>query len=738
MHDTQATTYSTLVFVLTCGIAHAVGTAGGDLWGAPRFARVEHVSGSVQSFVPLAARIPRCPGEAPTIDGVLAEPCWDAAYTAGDFIVLGGDKAASQQTLVRMLHAGGILYLGIVCMEDRMEHLVSAVQDHDGPVWEDDCVEIFVDADHDHQTYCQFVVNARGAAMDARLIQRGRLQTDWGCDWQRAVTRGTDRWSLEAAIPLDGLDGIRSAVLGLNVAREERPHSELSSWLPQQHHFGYTFDELCRFADVSLGEGVPMLTAFGVSALKLGINEATVRVLLPANTPGFFDFTIVGPDGTACADASARVPAADASGVSSFRIPFILREFRQGIYRLCASFRESAGARGHRLGCFPIELDHSGPLTLVSGVLIGRDSPICLSIAPVLGSGVLSAGCVQVSLRAEGLAAMVRRIPLVPLSPDCKGVLRLPLGDIPPGRMRLKAAILDGVGSPLGEGVDAEIIRLRGPFELDSVHTAVANPSFERVPDSGIPSDWQGVWWAPKGAGMTPVPVPDFVHAQPADAFDGRHCLRIASSRHGDAPADEVLHVRSRPFEVVPGVPYQLTVACRTDDLTGRGKIWLQLPKRQVVVIDGIADLPLWRRISGEFTPGADETTAQICLSLHGKGGTVWFDQVRWRPAPPGIASVLAPNSLMDTGVCRLRALPSGVSLTVHVRVFEAEGVRALATWDIPVVGCRIPLRLPELSGPAPARLVVQLKGAGGRIIDARSASLFVRAPPFGEPVSTD
>jgi hypothetical protein len=624
------------------------------------------------------------------------------------------------------------LYLAVICHEARMDRIKTTVDTDDGPVWEDDCIEIFVDIDHDHRSYCQFVLSARGTPMDARLLEAGRLDTGWNATWQHAVRQMKNRWCAEIAIPLNELDGPPANVIGLNVAREERPHSELSSWMPQQRHFAFTVDELIRFADVVVEEHAAALDRLEIRPLQLGENHLSARIGVRSGPDAGLLFNLFAPDGEMAGTAYQRLTSSTDFRHISLTVPIPLRTLHQGTYILAAQLTSSRRTGPERLAAFPIQVEETAPLSLVSEIIVGRDTPLRVRVAPVLSADLLRSGSLAITLRAPDTKPVVHRVALSPLAPDAAGILEIPPPSRVSGALRIAAQIVDAAGKDVSSEVETDVVLLPGPFDLKATDTLVPNPSFEDGDGDAIPG-WRPVWWAPASAGLAPVPPAEFVRVQRDGASEGASCLRIRSTRNGDIPANEVLHVRSGRIDLMPGTRYRLTVACRTEGLEGRGKIWLQLPTRQLVIIDGIRDVSHWRDIEADFTPTPDETWAEVCLALDGKAGTVWYDRVRFGPAPPALIDLLAPNSLMEQGVCRLAGTSGVGGLTVAFSLFGCNGRGPIATWAVPATADRLTFTLPDTGGAPPARLVARLTDAGGRVLDALGADIFLAPPPFGD-----
>jgi hypothetical protein len=167
----------------------------------------------------------------PTIDGRLEEQAWQATRP----LVLGKlDRhgEAAPRTEARFLRDSGTLYVGVKLAEPNMAGLKRAVTQHDGPVWEDDSVELFLQPRHDADYY-QIVIGASGAIYDRR--DRGNPE-DWDSKAKAAVSIGKDGWSLEAAIPLAAL-GVDEQVptrWRMNIYRNRRAggKTENQAWSP--------------------------------------------------------------------------------------------------------------------------------------------------------------------------------------------------------------------------------------------------------------------------------------------------------------------------------------------------------------------------------------------------------------------------------------------------------------------------------------------------------------------------
>lgn len=205
----------------------------------------------------LAARTfvyPCLPVSAPiTVDGRLEKAEWGHTIKAAGFTVSGSDKLVPEPVLMRLTYDGTHLYLGITCMESNMKGLkTGGAGQRDGAFWFDDSVEFFVNASHDHESYRQFAVTAKGILYD-------NLQGDstWDADWQAATVVGADRWTVEIAVSLADLAPKApgaGTLWGFNLCRERQAGGklELYNWANVQR----VFNSVERFGHLAfVGKG---------------------------------------------------------------------------------------------------------------------------------------------------------------------------------------------------------------------------------------------------------------------------------------------------------------------------------------------------------------------------------------------------------------------------------------------------------------------------------------------------
>ena len=151
--------------------------------------------------------VPRTP-HPPRIDGRADEPAWKAAPQ----VTLRGSfdgRAAPLRTQARLLYDDANLY---VTFDVEDPDLWGTHRERDAPLYEQEVVEIFLDANADGRTYNELQVSAHNVHFDAYFpARRQGMELSWDSGMRSAVQlRGTpddatDRdegWTVELSIPI--------------------------------------------------------------------------------------------------------------------------------------------------------------------------------------------------------------------------------------------------------------------------------------------------------------------------------------------------------------------------------------------------------------------------------------------------------------------------------------------------------------------------------------------------------
>ncbi len=184
------------------------------------------------------------------VDGTADEADW-AAATPIHFIFPWNDTAQEppQSTVAKMLWDDDKLYISYVCIDP---YLDSEVTDKDGPVYQEDAVEIFAAPSDDITTYYGYEMNINATLLDYIAFGGGEewtsdIQFPWESEgvqikttYQGTLNDHTDTdegWTLEIAIPFDNfrhLKGRMPPVDGdmwrLNLNRTKGDMGQFSMW----------------------------------------------------------------------------------------------------------------------------------------------------------------------------------------------------------------------------------------------------------------------------------------------------------------------------------------------------------------------------------------------------------------------------------------------------------------------------------------------------------------------------
>ena len=185
------------------------------------------------------AKIPKRPPDvpAPVIDGDLSDALWKNAVMLEGFALPGDYRPGGQRTEAKAAFDAENLYVSFLCREDKMQNLrAGSTKRDDLAIYEDDCIEVFLGQAGDKavNNYWHITVNANNAVWDnfkQALTNNLALKS--------AVKKTVQAWVVELAIPLKDLTfGDPSGkTWKVNLCREEKPHSENSSWNPVEQGF---------------------------------------------------------------------------------------------------------------------------------------------------------------------------------------------------------------------------------------------------------------------------------------------------------------------------------------------------------------------------------------------------------------------------------------------------------------------------------------------------------------------
>ncbi len=148
-------------------------------------------------------------GDLPVLDGQLDDACWRDAPSQ-PFVNARDAKQPEPEApaTVQAVWADTGIVLGFRFAEPLPGKMRAARTKHDQDVYEDDCIEIFLDARGARSEYVQLVINSLGTVFD----RHSQHEDDWNAAGLRhGVKVGADAWVLEVFVPFAALPECKAA-----------------------------------------------------------------------------------------------------------------------------------------------------------------------------------------------------------------------------------------------------------------------------------------------------------------------------------------------------------------------------------------------------------------------------------------------------------------------------------------------------------------------------------------------
>lgn len=419
---------------------------------------------------PVMKAIPR--EGAIAIDGALTEAAWARAPWQTDFVSAsaavdnaGQPRPVDVQTRFKVLYDAEALYVAAECDEPQIGTLKTRYSAHDNDVYQDDCIELFMDPAGDGRYYHHFVVNSKGAWYDDYGADYGLVHVKrWECplDAAGSVEAAARAWRCEVRIPLAALQLTPDAgsTWLWNVTRERYAggRTELSTWTPlkgnfhQPKLFGKLTDVRVDYSRFAVAFGEPKVTVSGGTG---GMN--TVELGVPVTNRGATPRAL---------QVSAALFLASRTAVSaSVDLP-------AGATRIVtlAGLRVKKGETDAAIQLTATDTVLGQPARIVVKRLDADYRPITLTVLqPVCRGNIYATETVpavvfRVALAAD-VAARAARVTYAlhaaaggevtsgtATSAQLEGDLRLAAADLPEGTYRLIARALDDAGRAVAEG----------------------------------------------------------------------------------------------------------------------------------------------------------------------------------------------------------------------------------------------------------------------------------------------
>lgn len=265
-------------------------------------------------YTPPIASVPRVK-VAPKSDGILEPSEWANAAPLSPFVLLGGAAQPTRPTTIWVMYDDHNLYLGAILRDPAPGTLKATATERDGPVWEDDSLELFFDTDDQRKSYIHLAVNPKEIQYDAYMQDKS---ADYR--WKARTATLADGWSVEFELPFaNDFPPAPGVQWGFSAARHSAAAGELSSWDRKLKGF----HELGNFGTLVFSDRPLSLEILGLGNLWLGANTAQVAVRNNAEeaTPCKVNVRVLGRDRRGSFFGSTKV-LAPGSGRELTSLPY--------------------------------------------------------------------------------------------------------------------------------------------------------------------------------------------------------------------------------------------------------------------------------------------------------------------------------------------------------------------------------------------------------------------------------
>jgi cellulose/xylan binding protein with CBM9 domain len=181
------------------------------------------------------------------IDGKLDDAVWAKAPLFPDFVMNLDGSVGSYKTEARMLYDDSFVYFAFRCLDD---NIWATFKKRDQHLWDEEAVEVFLQADPQQPSYIELEVNPLGTMLDIYLldIRKPLHYESWNSQklkWAVQVMGTVDgknddkEWTCEIALPMEDIVTAKNLPprsgdrWRLNLYRvENRPTTALLAWSP--------------------------------------------------------------------------------------------------------------------------------------------------------------------------------------------------------------------------------------------------------------------------------------------------------------------------------------------------------------------------------------------------------------------------------------------------------------------------------------------------------------------------
>jgi len=231
----------------------------------------------------------------PVIDGKLDDLCWRQSSAVSRFVNLDG-YWSREQTTVWVTYDQKNIYVAYLCRDSALDKLQAQKKDRDDvTISRNDCVELYFDVNHNHQSFYHLMIDSLGNIYDATCDERKAIRDkSWNFNGTIATGKNQQGWTLELSIPFTSM-GLTAApkqqtTWGVNFNREQQALCDCSSWSMTNN-----FNDPIQFGNLVFGTAGQVSSSFSFSSDRQGeilttaIRNTTGKSLDLAITSGLTD-----------------------------------------------------------------------------------------------------------------------------------------------------------------------------------------------------------------------------------------------------------------------------------------------------------------------------------------------------------------------------------------------------------------------------------------------------------------
>jgi hypothetical protein len=147
------------------------------------------------------------------VDGKLDDAAWTIAPAVGEFVNNSDGSESQYKTEARVLYDDNFLYFSFRCADD---NIWSTMRRRDQHLWDEEVVEVFLQADPGQPSYIELEVNPLGTMLDIYLLSARKplhyeswnsQKLQWAVQVDGTIDgKGGDRgWTCEIALPMEDI-----------------------------------------------------------------------------------------------------------------------------------------------------------------------------------------------------------------------------------------------------------------------------------------------------------------------------------------------------------------------------------------------------------------------------------------------------------------------------------------------------------------------------------------------------